>query len=289
MAQLDRARISDNLTVHSEHVADELVARYLALLRVPRRSPSTAALKELVAAHVTRIPFENISKLYNRKHLGLTDLTPVETFLEGIERYHFGGTCYACNFHFYRLLTSLGYHARLCGADMRNPDVHVVSMVESEGREYLLDTGYGAPFLAPLPRDLKTDYTIILGRDRYVLKPQDSQGRSRLELHRDGAPKHGYLVKPAPRQIEDFNPAIAASFHPSATFLNAVLLARFWPGRSVVIHNLTLMESSGLETKAHPLAGRDDLPAAVEAHFEIPGNIVAQAIADLPQLQDAWA
>ena len=52
-------------------------------------------------------------------------------------------------------------------------------------------SGYAAPLLDPIPRDLETDYEITLGRDRYVLKPQDANCCSRLELYRDGALRHG--------------------------------------------------------------------------------------------------
>jgi arylamine N-acetyltransferase len=145
-------------------------------LGVAKREPCVPALAELVSAHVMRVPFENVSKLYRRKHLGLAGLPGIELFLEGIERYHFGGTCYSNNFHLYTLLASLGYRARLCGADMSNPDVHMVIMVNVDGREYLVDGGYAAPFLSPLPRDLKEDYVVALGRDRYVLRPQDTTG-----------------------------------------------------------------------------------------------------------------
>src|SRR5512133_643818 len=96
--------------------------RYLGALRVRRRPPGVDALAELVAAHVSRVPFENVSKLYRRRHAGLEGLPDLDAFLDGIERFHFGGTCYANNFHLYTLLASLGYEARLCGADMREPD-----------------------------------------------------------------------------------------------------------------------------------------------------------------------
>ncbi len=281
-------RISDNDSVQRIALEDDLIRRYLAALCIERRRPSTEALAELVAAHVTRVPFENVSKLYYRKRLGLAGLVPIELFLEGIERCHFGGTCYANNFHFYRLLASLGYEVKLCGADMSNPDVHIVTVVTVGGREFLVDSGYGAPFLAPLPRDLGTDYIVALGRDRYVLKPQDSEGRSRLELYRDGIGKHGYVVKPAPRKIEDFAGVIAHSFRPSATFLNSVLLARFYPGRSLVIHNLSVIDSRGSASTVRPLRDRGELVAAVEEHFGIPGDIVREVVADLPTLQDAW-
>src|SRR5512146_169462 len=132
----------------------ELVSRYLDVLGVTATDPSYDGLAELVAAHVTRIPFENVSKLYYKKNLGLTSPPPIELYLDGIEQYHFGGTCYSNNLYLNALLASLGYNVKLCGADMSAPDVHIVSMVRVDGREYIVDAGYGAPFLAPLPRDL---------------------------------------------------------------------------------------------------------------------------------------
>jgi len=257
-------------------------------LGVSRRAPSLDALRELVAAHVTRIPFENISKLYYRKHLGLADLVPLPLYLDGIERYHFGGTCYPNNFYLYTLLASLGYEVKLCGADMANPDVHMVIMVQVDGQEYMVDGGYAAPFLAPLPRGFEADFVVRLGRDRYVLKPQDEKGCSRLELYRDGILKHGYVAKPSPRKIDDFHGVIVDSFRPSATFMNAVLLARFFPDRSVVIHNLTCIESWGTESAMYPIESPGELVAEVERHFGIPTEIVSDALAGLGDLKDAW-
>ena len=267
----------------------DLLSRYLDVLAVSRRAPSLDALRELVAAHVTRIPFENISKLHYRKHLGLTDLLPLPLYLDGIERYHFGGTCYPNNFYFYTLLASLGYEVKLCAADMTNPDVHMVIMVRVDGHEYLVDGGYAAPFLAPLPRGFEADFVVALGRDRYVLKPQDENGCSRLELYRDGILKHGYVAKPPPRKIEDFHAVIIDSFRPDATFMNAVLLARFYPDRSIVIHNLTRIESRGTESAIYPIRSPAELATEVEEHFGIPAEILSDAVASLGGLKDAWA
>jgi len=269
-------------------LAPELVRRYLAALDVAQHKPALGALHRLVAAHLMRVPFENISKLYNRKHHDLTDVPPLLLYLDGIQRYHFGGTCYSNNFHFYTLLKTLGYEVKLCGADMANPDVHLVIMVALGGREYLVDVGYGAPFLSPMPRDLASDYVFELGRDRYVLKPQDASGRSCLEMYRDGQLKHGYLAKPAPRRIEEFRDAIARSFRPDATFLNSLLLTRFYVDRAVMIHNLTLVESQGSTSTVRSLASREQLVATVEEYFDMPRAIVAEAVSELGDLQDSW-
>jgi N-hydroxyarylamine O-acetyltransferase len=268
---------------------DEVTAQYLAMLGVARRNPSLDALRELLAAHLTRIPFENISKLYYRKHLGLLALPGIQLYLEGIGKYHFGGTCYSNNYYFNLLLRRLGYDAKLCAADMQTPQIHALNMIMIEGREYLADTGYAAPLLEPIPRDLATDYETILGRDRYVLRPQDANGCSRLELFRDGVLRHGYLARPAPKTIEDFSKVIAGSFSADATFLNSVLLVRFYPGRSVLIHNLTLVESEDDKSTVYTLANRDQLIDAVERRFDMPREIVGEAIGQLGYLQDAWS
>lgn len=266
----------------------QTVARYLGLLGIRAGPPSLRGLKELVAAHLARVPFENVSKLLYKKRIGLADIPPIRMYLDGIEKCHFGGTCYSNNYYFYCLLESLGYDIRLCSADMAIPDIHAVSMACVEGHEYLVDTGYAAPFLAPLPRDLETDHVVALGRDRYVLRPQDANRCSRLELHRNNILKHGYLAKPAAREIGDFKKAISESFRPDATFLNSFLLARFYPGRSVAIHNLTLIESCGNSCSTRLLAGLDKAAAAIHQYFGIPEALVAEAISDLKTMQDAW-
>lgn len=267
----------------------ELLKHYLNLLGIQRRKPSLDSLSELVQAYLLRVPFENISKLYYKKRRGLRGLPSLELFLDGIERFHFGGTCYTNNYYLYQLLANLGYQSKLCGADMANPDVHLVSIVTVEGQEYLVDAGYAAPFLIPLPRDLAIDYTIVLGRDRYVLKPQDAQGCSRMELYRDGELKHGYLAKPMPRQIKEFERIIVDSYRDDATFMNALLLARFFPSRSLVIHNLTVIESQGTLSNIRTLANQDELVQVIFECFGIPSEFTMEVVNGLGRLEDAWS
>lgn len=271
-----------------EPLRGELVDRYLTLLGVPRRPPGPAALAELVGAHLCRVPFENVSKLYRHKALGLAGLPPVEMFLDGIAWHGFGGTCYANNCHLWSLLRALGYDARLCAADMRRPDVHAVVMVGIGGREYLVDAGYGAPLLAPLALDVCAEQVVAWGTERYVLLPRDRDGRSRLLMCRDGVPVHGYLAKPLPRTPADFAGAIADSFHPDATFMNAVVCRRFDRRRSLVVHNLALTEATAGSAVARTLDGRAALARVLVDRFGMPAAMVDIALTGLPRLRDAW-
>ena len=156
--------------------------RFLAILGIDPKTPGIDELAELVRAHLLRIPFENISKLFRWRYKGVASLVPFSEYLDGIEQHHFGGTCYTINFYLHQLLVALGYDVLLCGADMSRPDVHLVNIVRVGDREFLVDAGYAAPFLAPMPLDLPTDYVLSLGHDRYILSPRDALGRSRLSL-----------------------------------------------------------------------------------------------------------
>ena len=268
-------------------LSEAQVDAYLRVLGVARAAPSRGALNELVRAQVTRVPFENISKLHRFKHQGLAGIPSIETYLDGIARFHFGGTCYPNNFHFCRLLRTLGYDAALCGADMPSgEDVHAAIAVAIDGRDLLVDVGYGAPFLEPLPRDLGHDVVLRFGRDRYVLRPRDEQGRSRLEMFRDGELLHGYLLKPTPRPIEHFSKVVQDSFHKDATFMNAVDLIRFSDVDSVVIYNLFIIRSAPDSFSIERLNDREELVQAIEREFGIPAEIARDAIAGLGAFRD---
>ncbi len=58
--------------------SDDLFDRYLRLLGVTRRRPGLEALREITLAHLTRVPFENLSKLLVRNR-------PAQHGLPGLE------------------------------------------------------------------------------------------------------------------------------------------------------------------------------------------------------------
>jgi len=266
-----------------------LCDRYLGILGFVPGPPQLDRLTDLVAAQLTRVPFENVSKLYLKRRFGAVSAPTLEQHLDGIEHFRFGGTCYANNPHFYTLLRHLGYDVTLCGADMSRPDVHIVSIVRLTGREYLIDVGYAAPFYAPLPRDVGRAVEIRFGACRYILHPRDDRGRSELEVVREGVRLHGYLAKPAPRAISDFARIIGDSYGETATFMNAVTVERFFPARSVRIHNLSLTESTPSSVKTTRLADRDELIQAIAAHAEMSEDVVREAIDDVSLEGDIYS
>ena len=267
---------------------DSEFQRYLKLLDLRREKPSITALTRIVRQHLITIPFENISKLYRLKTVGLRRMPDLARYLEGIEQFHFGGTCYANNYFLHTLLRHLGYDADLCGADMSRPDVHIVNVVRVEGREFVVDAGYGAPFLEPLPRDLAVDFVVNQGDDRYVLRPTSEGGGSEMLLFRNGTFAHGYRVNPRGRQIEEFEKVVADSFLPEATFMNAILLVRFLADGSLVLHNMQYSEIRGTTTKRVVLDSFHQVVRTIEVAFGIPAGPVKVALEGLSLTSDAW-
>jgi arylamine N-acetyltransferase len=267
----------------------ELFERYLSILEVERERPSLDQLRRLVRAQLIRVPFENISKLFLKKTRGAAFIPSLEEHLDGIERFNFGGTCYANNPYFAELLRHSGFEVDLCGADMTRPDVHVVSMVRLEGREYLVDVGYGAPFDAPMPLDLDREQEIVRGENRYVLHPRDTQGRSRMHQLRDGKLVHSYLAKSEPREIGDFAEVIRESYSDTATFMNVVVVEQFFPDRSLRFQNFDLKESTPDATTITRLADKEELAASIARSCGFPGKVVREAIADIALEADIYS
>ena len=107
--------------------------RYLRLLGIQGIPAGLAGLREIVARHLCRVPFENVSKLTLFGREGAGRVTTISEFLDGIENYDLGGTCYTNNPYLAELLQALGYDADLLGADMTKPDVHTVIRVRIDG------------------------------------------------------------------------------------------------------------------------------------------------------------
>jgi N-hydroxyarylamine O-acetyltransferase len=264
-----------------------LFKKYLALLGIDASSPSLELLKKIVKAHLIKVPFENISKLIYKQR-GMNYIPNLSQYIDGIVKYNFGGTCYSNNYYLYLLLEYLGFDIKLCGADMKNPDVHLISVVRINGGEFIIDGGYAAPFLEPLPRDLKEDYIIASGNEKYILKPKNNDGTSLLEQYYKGELKHWYTVKPFPRKIEEFQKVIKESYADNAMFMNALLITHFFENGAVVLRNLNLTETFDGDTTAVKILF-EDIPGIAHEKFGMPVDLVKKAVSRLGMLKDTWA
>lgn len=260
--------------------------KYLKLLSLKESEPSFELLCTLVKAHLISIPFENISKLLY-KNKGMNYIPELPVYLDAIEKYNFGGTCYSNNYYLYLLLKHLGYNIKLCGADMKTPDVHLISIVSIDECEYIVDTGYAAPFYNPLPIQQNEDYVIKFGSEGYILKPMDEKNRTKVEQYINGKLQHWYTTNPAPRKIEDFRKVIEDSYADDAIFINTIRITKFTETGSVVLKNLVLTETKGMESSTIELS-RKDIPEVIQEKFGMPADIAAEAIRNLKELKSIY-
>jgi len=274
--------------MHGSKMPDQykLFNKYLDLLRIERSEPSFELLHKIIKAHLLKIPFENISKLLYKKR-GMNYIPGLRTFLDGIGQYNFGGTCYANNYYLYLLLEHLGFDAKLCGADMKNPDVHLICMVKIDGDEFIADTGYAAPFREPLPRNLREDFIICQGREKYMIKPKDKNGNTKVEQYNDNDLQHWYTAKPQPRKIDEFRKVIADSYADNAAFMNALRIVRFNESGFRSLRNLTLTELNGLDYSRIEIP-RDNLPGVINEKFGIPAIIADEALSMLKEFRNIY-
>lgn len=263
-----------------------LFKKYLEILNLSKKKPSMDFLKELIASHLSTIPFENISKLYYKAEYNLTDIPDFEQYIEGITKYKFGGTCYSINYYFNQLLKHLGYDVILCGADMNSPDVHLVNIVKLENLDFIVDMGYGAPFFDPLPRDITEKYEINFGIDKYVLLPKDPNGHSKLEFYRNDKLKQGYTVKPYSKKISDFKEVISESFSDTSTFMNTVTLVYYRKKYTKRIRNLTITEFLKGSYTERKIKNKIQLAKEIEQEYGIPEKIAFRALEQVKEFGD---
>jgi len=263
-------------------------ARYLKVLGLERRSPSVSALTEILTAHLARVPFENVSKL-QRARRGLPPGLPLlDEFLAAVERDNLGGTCYLTNPLLGDLLAALGYSRELRGADMDRPDVHLVNIVDIDGRPWLADVGYAAPFFAPLPLDAAHDLRLDHGPDTYVLRPRDPAGRSRLDHCRGGEIVHGYTVTPGARRVDEFTPAIVDSYREDSQFLGRLRIVRHRPERTVALLDFTVTIVGDGRYDERILPDRETVREFVVMEFGIPPAVIDEAFTELARRSETW-
>lgn len=193
---------------------------YLARLGLPSSPASAAApgshlvadlatLRDLVARHLVRVPFENASVL--RGEAIILEPAALVARLVGVRR---GGFCYQLNGAFSALLDALGYQvdrlaARFHGGSGMEPRFgHLALRVRSDGSDWLVDVGGGYSFRQPLCIVLDEEQDDPAGRFRLVravdAAVEEGDAVDVEWRHRDGVFRPHYRFEPAARPLEAF-------------------------------------------------------------------------------------
>ncbi len=263
--------------MQTRHIAGGVFRRYLDLLELEAVPVTAEGLERLVFRHVLTAPFENISKrAYARR--GASDIPDLAAYLDDIRLRRLGGTCFANNYHLHSLLIHVGFDARICGAAMgRHNDAHLALMVSCANREFLVDAGFGAPFLAPIPTDAHEPQVFPLGDERWVVHPRDTAGLTRVEYQSDGKTVYAYALDPRPRAWQEFRGPVAASFGRDAHFMNTVRIIRYLPDGCLRLENQRLTRYFGNMATTETIPAGELTQCVVDA-FGIPAPVVREAL-----------
>ncbi len=224
-------------------------------------------LRELAAAHVTAVPFENLDMLL-QKPVSLDR----EALWDKLLVRRRGGICHELNHAFYYLLLELGFDVSLGSASVDTEDdvlEHMNLRVHLDGRTYLVDVGFGSGLIPPLYlaegieqpgygerflfRQAEGDVLVLC---KYNLETGDFH-----PLHR--------LYKPV-RRAEDFIPGFQAASVPGATPFSSYLICSRGTNenrRRLVRNRLTVSDSTG--TRKILLEDSKACIAVLERYFGI--------------------
>lgn len=143
------------MTLASEQIDEWTVGTldldaYLARIGQVRAEPSAVALRELAKAHVLAVPFENVDVVLGQ-HQGIA----LDAVIGKLVARHRGGYCYEHGSLFAAAAEQLGYPVRRLVARVqpqkKGPYTHMTLAVEADGVQHLVDVGFGAGMLVPMP------------------------------------------------------------------------------------------------------------------------------------------
>jgi N-hydroxyarylamine O-acetyltransferase len=237
--------------------------RYLDRLGISEMPPPTLdGLRALHAAHLDRVPFENLSI-----HLGEEIVLDPEVLVAKIVDRRRGGFCYELNGAFATLLQGLGFDVTMLAGRAYDGDQlgplfdHMCLRVDLD-RPWLVDVGFGDNFRLPLHLDDRDDQ-VDDGRTFRLVDAGDGE----LELLRDDVPRYRFDLEP--RELADY--AEACAYHqtsPESPFMRNTVCSLPTPTGRVTIRNSTLIVTHAGEREETTLTAAE-LGNAYREHFDI--------------------
>jgi len=201
---------------------------YLGRIGQSRATPSAAALRELAKAHVLAVPFENVDVVLGQ-HKGIA----LEDVICKLVGRHRGGYCYEHGSLFAAAAEQLGYPVRRLVARVQpqknGPYTHMTLAVEADGVQHLVDVGFGAGMLVPMPLvdgavvdQAGWPHRLVADGDWWRLQKQEGDGWTDL---------HAFTLTPMHRiDYEVYHHY--TSTHPRSPFTGQLVVMRLEEGRS---------------------------------------------------------
>lgn len=242
------------------------------------RPPDLDTLRQLHAAHVAAIPFENLDILLGRGiHLEIDHLR------DKLVAQRRGGYCFEQNTLFLTILREMGFtavsmEARVrTGSTVLRPRTHMVLVVEVDGGPWLADVGFGGEGLLE-PVALGGEPSLSSGGHTHRVV-EDGDLRV-LQLRRESEWEDQYAFALHPVHPVDFEVANwYTSTHPQSPFVRTLTVQRTTRAIRYVLRypTYTQIRDSGIATRQ---ISRDELMPLLRDVFliQLPDDLVFPVI-----------
>jgi N-hydroxyarylamine O-acetyltransferase len=204
------------------------------------------SIARMVQLQLRSVPFENLDVQAGK----VISLVP-EDIVDKIIHQQRGGYCYEVNGLFSMALTAMGVNYKWVAArpmfyPTRRPKTHMAVVAELQGRQWLIDLGFGSYGLnAPLALDT-SGTEVQQGFDTFKLTGLDN-GDYLLQALVDGAWANQYSFDLIAQEWIDFDPVnYLNSTHPQAVFVKSLLVINHHAaGRNILFGNSLKTISNG--------------------------------------------
>lgn len=259
--------------------------QYLNFLGLEPEQPSIPYLESICRAHLSRLPFENISKLiyYRDQHVNGFLIPPIEKHVANIQQHNYGGTCYNINSQTLLLLQALdfsGFHVRL-------GEHHLGIIIRSPEEQNLLlyvDFGAAAPLFKPVPFQVDPKNSSCFGIDEIKILPDpDQPDHYRFTRFRRGEQLNNeWIFNPNhPVEFTDLADVIKAANEPGAYFMKE-LRCQLWQLEREhylsLINNTFIIRTSDNQEKKLQLNSISEIEEVLSKEFLLPHLPVREAI-----------
>jgi N-hydroxyarylamine O-acetyltransferase len=232
-------------------------------------------LRELQHKHVFAIPFETLD-IHNQ----IPIILKTNLLFQKVIRDRRGGYCYELNVLFHHLLNLCGFDVNLVAGRLHHGSnrygrefEHLALIVNLNGRNWLVDVGYGDFSLAPLaiaPGEIQSDgrnyYQII---DRVMVDGQPYLGVAKWVASKQDF-KIDYIFTLTPRGLEDFHGM--NEFHqtsPESHFARTLICTMpTAEGRITLINNKLIRKENG-KRQVRIVQSEDQRDQLLEKYFHM--------------------
>jgi N-hydroxyarylamine O-acetyltransferase len=232
-------------------------------------------LRELQYKHVFAIPFETLD-IHNQ----IPIILQINLLYQKVIQDRRGGYCYELNVLFHHLLNFCGFNVNLVAGRLHHGNnrygreyEHLALIVNLNGRNWLVDVGYGDFSLVPLaivPGEIQSD-----GRNFYqIIDPVMVDDLPYLGVAKWNASKQDfkidYIFTLTPRDLSDFLPM--NEFHqtsPESHFARTLICTMPTPEGRITLINNKLIRKEKDRRQVKIIQGEDQRDQLLEKYFHM--------------------